>query len=80
MADKVIVDCSTGEERTEPLTQADEDDRAARAQNAADAQAAREAEEQAWFDALHNANSLADLKAVLAGDAGVGRAARRPQN
>lgn len=78
MADKLIVDCQTGERTTEPLTQAEKDDRAAMAQAEADRQAAREAADTAWQDAIRNAADLAELKAVLAGDTDVGQADRRP--
>lgn len=78
MADKLIVDCTTGEEHAEAWTDEDETDRQAAAQDIADAEAEASAAEDAWQDAIRNASTLADLKAVLAGDTDVGQADRRP--
>lgn len=77
MADKLIVDCSGGDVSREAWTDADEADRQQAAQELRAAEDARAAEEQAWRDAIRNASTLADLKAVLAGDAGVGQADHR---
>ena len=77
MVDKLIVNCTTGERRTEPLTDDEVAGLEAAAQEVADREAAALAEEEEWRDAIRNASSLGDLKKVLAGDSGApGQAAR----
>lgn len=79
MADKLIVDCTSGKASTVPWTDDEEAARQADAQAVADAEAAEAAEEEAWRDAIRNASTIADLKRVLAGDSTApGQAARRP--
>lgn len=74
MTDLVIINVGTGEEQRRPLTPDEETQRradgaaaAAEAKSRAEADAKRQADEQAWRDAVKNASTLAALKDVLLG-------------
>lgn len=70
MADKLIVNCSTGERRVEPLTDAETSEREAAAQAEAEREAEPDPQQAArtrFRDAVSSATTIADLKAALLG-------------
>lgn len=67
IATKIIVDCSTGEQRVEPLTEAELIQREADAQAYAEAEAIRQAEETAKAEA--KASAITKLAALGLSDA-----------
>lgn len=70
MPDKVVIDCSTGQAVTSPLTPAEQADQDKRQQDAADAaQAAQQARQQRLQD-------IAAFRAKIAGDPGLAALAR----